>query len=134
MSGEGGTYKGTPRACPERFRAAGEARGPTGHVSSRALRPGDLRAPGGWDRVVADFAPGPCCRSWPEDGQPFGWRYSMKARWLLLTVSLGFLSLAAGAADWPQWRGPQRDGISQETGLLKEWPKEGPKLLWQLKD
>jgi outer membrane protein assembly factor BamB len=38
------------------------------------------------------------------------------------------------AADWPQWRGPLRNGISQETGLLKEWPKEGPKLLWQLKD
>ena len=41
---------------------------------------------------------------------------------------------SALAADWPQWRGPQRDGISQETGLLKEWPKEGPKLLWQVKD
>ena len=38
------------------------------------------------------------------------------------------------AADWPQWRGPQRDGISQETGLLQEWPKDGPKLLWQIKD
>src|SRR5437763_7278919 len=38
------------------------------------------------------------------------------------------------AADWPQWRGPQRDGISQETGLLKEWPKEGPKLIWQITD
>lgn len=35
------------------------------------------------------------------------------------------------AANWPQWRGPQRDGISQETGLLATWPSEGPKLLWQ---
>jgi outer membrane protein assembly factor BamB len=34
--------------------------------------------------------------------------------------------------DWPQWRGPKRDGISQEKGLLKEWPKDGPKLLWQV--
>ena len=41
---------------------------------------------------------------------------------------------AAFAADWPQWRGPQRDGISHETGLLKEWPKEGPMLLWQSSD
>ena len=40
----------------------------------------------------------------------------------------------ATAADWPQWRGPQRTGISQETGLLKEWPAGGPKLLWQVKD
>src|SRR5207302_742247 len=31
---------------------------------------------------------------------------------------------------WPQWRGAARDGICPETGLLKEWPKEGPKLLW----
>jgi outer membrane protein assembly factor BamB len=35
--------------------------------------------------------------------------------------------------DWPQWRGPARNGLSQETGLLKEWPKEGPKLLWTAK-
>jgi outer membrane protein assembly factor BamB len=59
----------------------------------------------------------------------------MKTRWLLLvSVALGGLILVAGAADWPQWRGPQRDGISQETGLLKQWPKEGPKLLWQVQD
>ncbi len=58
----------------------------------------------------------------------------MKARWLLL-VALGSVPVSvAGAADWPQWRGPGRNGVSQETGLLKEWPKEGPKLLWQLKD
>src|SRR5262245_313465 len=31
---------------------------------------------------------------------------------------------------WPQWRGPDRNGICAETGLLKEWPKDGPKLLW----
>lgn len=36
-------------------------------------------------------------------------------------------------AGWHQWRGPNRDGISTETGLLKEWPAEGPKLLWQIK-
>ena len=38
------------------------------------------------------------------------------------------------ATDWPQWRGPARDGVSQEKGLLKEWPANGPKLLWQVKD
>lgn len=37
-------------------------------------------------------------------------------------------------ADWPQWRGPQRNGISQERGLLKQWPAEGPKLVWQMND
>jgi outer membrane protein assembly factor BamB len=40
---------------------------------------------------------------------------------------------AAVRADWPQWRGPNRDGISQETGLLKEWPKAGPPLAWKAK-
>lgn len=41
---------------------------------------------------------------------------------------------AASTADWPQWRGPARDGISQDSGLLKQWPAEGPKLLWQVND
>jgi len=39
---------------------------------------------------------------------------------------------APESADWPQWRGPKRDGISTETGLLKQWPKDGPKVLWQV--
>jgi outer membrane protein assembly factor BamB len=38
------------------------------------------------------------------------------------------------AADWPQWRGPNRDGISHDTGLLQQWPKEGPKLVWKTTD
>lgn len=38
------------------------------------------------------------------------------------------------AADWPQWRGALRDGISRETGLLQEWPEGGPKVRWEVKD
>src|SRR6266851_2135582 len=41
------------------------------------------------------------------------------------------IALPICAADWPQWRGPQRNGHSLETGLLREWPQDGPKLLWQ---
>jgi outer membrane protein assembly factor BamB len=37
------------------------------------------------------------------------------------------------AADWPQWRGPRRDGVSDEKGLLKAWPADGPKVLWRAK-
>ena len=48
-------------------------------------------------------------------------------RRLLVTLA----ALAVAAADWPQWRGPQRDGKSAETNLLRDWPKSGPKLLWQ---
>src|SRR5205809_4415277 len=50
-------------------------------------------------------------------------------------VCVALMLVAAGsilADDWPQWRGPQRNGMSKETGLLKEWPKEGPKLRWKL--
>ena len=34
------------------------------------------------------------------------------------------------AADWPQFRGPKRDGVSTETGLLKTWPTDGLPLVW----
>ena len=39
--------------------------------------------------------------------------------------------VASVEPDWPQWRGPRRDGISDETGLLPAWPEGGPKLLWK---
>jgi outer membrane protein assembly factor BamB len=48
-------------------------------------------------------------------------------------VVILFTAALADAADWPQWRGPNRDGVSTETGLLKEWPKDGPKLAWKIK-
>lgn len=35
-------------------------------------------------------------------------------------------------ADWAQWRGPQRSGVSAETGLADQWPQEGPRLVWQV--
>ena len=38
----------------------------------------------------------------------------------------------ANAADWPQWRGPNRDGISSETGLLTSWPADGPRVVWKI--
>ncbi len=49
----------------------------------------------------------------------------------LLSLFGGLLFVGVGTgADWPQWGGPDRDGKSKETGLLKKWPKEGPKVLW----
>src|SRR4051812_40208398 len=50
----------------------------------------------------------------------------------LLTLAL-FLAAPALAGDWPQWRGPNRDAVSTETGLLAEWPDKGPPLLWEAK-
>jgi outer membrane protein assembly factor BamB len=47
----------------------------------------------------------------------------------LLTLCI---STIAPAADWPQWRGPHRDGKSEETGLLAQWPAGGPHLVWKV--
>lgn len=47
---------------------------------------------------------------------------------------LALLALAPQAADWPQYRGPNRDDVSAETGLLKKWPSGGPPLLWTYKE
>jgi len=59
----------------------------------------------------------------------------MRTHWPSLFWSVFVVTpFVAQAADWPQWRGPQRTGISLETGLMKEWPKDGPKLLWQVND
>src|SRR5262250_1292133 len=42
------------------------------------------------------------------------------------------LAATVAAQDWPQFRGPDRTGISKETGLLKSWPTGGPKLVWKV--
>jgi outer membrane protein assembly factor BamB len=47
-----------------------------------------------------------------------------------LALSCTLLGGAARAEDWPQWRGPNRDGRSAETGLLASWPEGGPPLAW----
>lgn len=52
----------------------------------------------------------------------------------VLGAALGLMTAhtagAQTAADWAQFQGPTRDGISRETGLLSEWPENGPALLW----
>ena len=47
--------------------------------------------------------------------------------WCLLLILPG---ATATADDWPQWQGPDRNAISRERGLLREWPKAGPPLAW----
>jgi outer membrane protein assembly factor BamB len=55
----------------------------------------------------------------------------LRYAWFFVAVLSG---TTAVAADWPQWQGPDRNAVSRETGLLKEWPKEGPPLAWKIKD
>src|SRR5262245_53305765 len=63
----------------------------------------------------------------------------IRVRWIfgltLLATAVAcdsaWAQLKAAPGDWPAWRGPDRTGLSTETGLLKEWPKEGPRLVWK---
>ncbi len=48
-----------------------------------------------------------------------------------ICISSGDVLGAAATADWPQWRGPNRDGVSADTALLKQWPSGGPALAWK---
>ncbi|HYN85568.1 MAG TPA: PQQ-binding-like beta-propeller repeat protein [Pyrinomonadaceae bacterium] len=57
---------------------------------------------------------------------------------LLLVWAVAFASACVAASaqtggEWPQWRGANRDGVSKETGLLKQWPADGPPLAWKAK-
>jgi outer membrane protein assembly factor BamB len=51
----------------------------------------------------------------------------------ITSLLLAFSVAAASAADWPQFLGPARNGISPETGLMKAWPADGPKEVWRMK-
>lgn len=51
---------------------------------------------------------------------------------LLLSCSTVLAQLPSGPNDYPQWRGPNRDGISNDKGLLKEWPEGGPQVAWKV--
>lgn len=63
----------------------------------------------------------PCRRRWLIAG--------FAAAMTVFLLSSGVAS-ESGRRDWPQWRGPRRDGISAEKNLLKAWPPHGPPLLW----
>ena len=56
----------------------------------------------------------------------------MPTRFTIALGSLLALSSLASSADWPQWRGVKRDGMSADSGLLKEWPAEGPTVAWSV--
>ncbi|MCC7086557.1 MAG: PQQ-like beta-propeller repeat protein [Pirellulales bacterium] len=55
------------------------------------------------------------------------------SRFLALAFVFAILppDFSKAADEWPQWRGPNRDGHSPDKGLLKEWPEGGPKLVWK---
>lgn len=64
-----------------------------------------------------------------RNGTRVGLLTTMKTSWLWFFM--GLISLA-GADDWPQWLGPERDGVWREQGVLDEFPKDGPKVMWRV--
>jgi len=56
----------------------------------------------------------------------------MKVRVTVTAIVWMAVACSSLAADWPQWRGPNRDGKSVDTGLLKQWPEKGPPLAWRV--
>jgi outer membrane protein assembly factor BamB len=51
---------------------------------------------------------------------------------LVLAIGAFAQNALSGQFDWPQWQGPDRTAHSKETGLLKEWPTNGPPLAWKV--
>ncbi|MCI0354115.1 MAG: PQQ-binding-like beta-propeller repeat protein, partial [Acidobacteria bacterium] len=50
---------------------------------------------------------------------------------LLGLAALVLATMPARGDDWPQWLGPQRDGVWRESGILKTFPKDGPQVRWR---
>ncbi len=68
------------------------------------------------------------------DGNSWNMKTTLSGASLLMLLCLGagaFGQTTATTGNWPQWRGPNRDGVSTETGLLKQWPSAGPALVWK---
>ena len=60
----------------------------------------------------------------------------VKANFLIVAVLLSMshptVVSAQKPGNWPQWRGLNRDGVSTETGMAKQWPESGPAVAWQV--
>lgn len=61
-------------------------------------------------------------------------RYRARMRRIFRAIAIALFAVSAARADdWPQWRGPNRDGISNEKGIKTTWPAEGPEKVWETK-
>ena len=59
--------------------------------------------------------------------------FATQVLWVIAWMLTPFEWASVRAADWPQFLGPQRNGVSAETGLLDKWPEGGPKQIWRTK-
>jgi outer membrane protein assembly factor BamB len=112
-------------------------------ANRREIKPGDtltltdateLRA---GEKVVAELPKGAEFQVTAIQGDWVGGSATVDGKKVMGWIRKGPLpgqnSIVAAAADaaWPDWRGPHRDGKSPDRGLLREWPAEGPRLLWK---
>jgi len=67
----------------------------------------------------------------PQEVQPARAGRSRLPFWLLALLCWAGAAAPARADDWPQWMGPRRDGVWRETGILKTFPKGGPRVMWR---
>lgn len=63
-------------------------------------------------------------RRWKDGG-------SRVVVWAVVLMVVGILVGTSIASDWPQWRGPNRDGVSSEQGWRTDWPAAGPPVAWR---
>jgi outer membrane protein assembly factor BamB len=59
-------------------------------------------------------------------------RWRCPGTWLGVVLIAGWWAAPGRADDWPQWLGPERDGVWRETGLLERFPAGGPKVVWRV--
>ncbi len=57
-------------------------------------------------------------------------KFCLIIRQVFVLATVLFLAQSSMAGNWAQWHGPNRDNISTETGLMKQWPEGGPEMLW----
>ena len=67
----------------------------------------------------------------PTTALPLTGRSAWLGMAFLSALAASLVPAAESGFDWPQFRGPRRDGVSRETGLLKSWPADGPALIWE---
>ena len=71
-------------------------------------------------RIVVDFM------SFEREGGAVSMKNTVK----VVTIMVALSATSVLAADWPWLYGPRRNHTSEQKGLLRTWPQEGPKVLW----
>jgi outer membrane protein assembly factor BamB len=89
-----------------------------------------MQPPPGADQAPVEILKSECFLMTLRTGTLFGTIAALTSLTVLSALA-GPVKPGAGVGEWAQWRGPDRTGVSRETGLLKSWPEGGPRLAWK---